>query len=166
MVAFDVAVNGVRRQIEAVPLRALLDVLREDLGLTGAKRGCDGGECGACTVLVDGAPVPSCLVPIVNVGSAAVTTVEGVRDDPRARRLAATLAECHGVQCGYCTPGFMMTILGGPFAGTVTQEEARELLAGNVCRCTGYYQIVEAACRFAEQYEGCDQAPPEVGADG
>jgi len=146
----SVRVNGRSVELQVSPMRPLLSILRDDLGLTGTKRGCDGGECGACTVLVDGAPLPSCLVPAANIDGTDVVTIEGVRDDARAQRLAAVFAEEHGVQCGYCTPGFMMTLLGATADGVeLNRESATALLEGNLCRCTGYYKIVQTACTFA-----------------
>jgi carbon-monoxide dehydrogenase small subunit len=146
-------VNGVPRET-TVPVRRLLsDALRHDLGLTGTHVGCEHGVCGACTVLVDGAPVRSCLVLAVQVDGAAVTTVEGLaRDDGRGGQVLhpvqEAFRECHALQCGFCTPGFLMTIAAGlegrdPAAG-ITEEEVDDLVGGNLCRCTGYANIKKA----------------------
>ena len=129
--------NGKRADVDAPPLKRLLDVLREDCGLAGTKEGCGEGECGACTVLVDGAPVNSCLVPFVHVRGRKVTTIEGLR-----RRLPKAFVRGGGTQCGTCTPGVLMaaaTLGPRPRAARV-----REALAGNLCRCTGYAGIVRA----------------------
>jgi aerobic-type carbon monoxide dehydrogenase small subunit (CoxS/CutS family) len=131
------SLNGKRADVEAPPLKRLLDVLREDCSLTGTKEGCGEGECGACTVLVDGAPVNACLVPFAHVRGRKVTTIEGLRS-----RLPETLVREGGSQCGICTPGVLMaaaTLGPRPTAGRV-----REALAGNLCRCTGYAGIVRA----------------------
>jgi carbon-monoxide dehydrogenase small subunit len=149
-ITVSMAVNGRGLELRSTPLRPLLSILRDDLRLTGTKRGCDGGECGACTVLVDGVPLQSCLLPAVNVDGCEVRTIEGVRNDDRAQRLAGLFAANHALQCGYCTPGFMMTILGAAGDGQeLDAESAADLLAGNLCRCTGYYKIIETACQFA-----------------
>jgi carbon-monoxide dehydrogenase small subunit len=129
--------NGKRASIEAPPLKRLLDVLREDCGLAGTREGCGEGECGACTVLLDGAPVNSCLVPLAHVQGRKVTTIEGLRS-----RVPEALAREGGTQCGICTPGVVMaasTLGPKPSAARV-----REALAGNLCRCTGYAGIVRA----------------------
>jgi len=129
--------NGSRVDIEAPPLKRLLDVLREDCGLAGTKEGCGEGECGACTVLVDGAPVNSCLVPFAHVRGRKVTTIEGVR-----HRVQGALVREGGAQCGICTPGVVMSALSlGP---RPSAARVREALAGNLCRCTGYAGIVRA----------------------
>ena len=138
-------VNGVARSFEAPPLKRLLDVLREDLGLTGTKEGCGEGECGACSVLIDGELVNSCLVAVCQVEGTSVLTVEGVA----ARGELAPVQKCFldrgGAQCGICTPGMIVAahrflITGLP----ATNENVREAIAGNLCRCTGYVKIVEA----------------------
>ena len=132
-------------------MRRLLDVLREDLALTGTKEGCGEGECGACTVLLDGAPVNSCLVPICQVDGATVATVEGLapaRDALDA--LQQAFLETGGAQCGICTPGMLMAARAYLDAGGGPDDDAiREAIAGNLCRCTGYTKIVEAIARAA-----------------
>jgi len=129
--------NGRRTDVDAPPLRRLLDVLREECSLTGTKEGCGEGECGACTVLVDGNPVNSCLVPFAHVRGRKVTTIEGLRG-----RLPEAIVREGGTQCGICTPGVVMAAaVLGP---RPTAERVREALAGNLCRCTGYAGIVRA----------------------
>jgi len=129
--------NSRRTDVDAPTLKRLLDVLREDCLLTGTKEGCGEGECGACTVLVDGLPVNSCLVPFAQVRGRAVTTIEGLRS-----RLPEALVREGGTQCGICTPGVVMAAAAlGP---RPTAERVREALAGNLCRCTGYAGIVRA----------------------
>jgi carbon-monoxide dehydrogenase small subunit len=147
--AWRFTVNGEPVEVEAPGMRRLLDVLREDLALTGTKEGCGEGECGACTVLVDGAPVDSCLVPVAQVEGARVATVEGLAEpspeglvlDP----LQAAFLEAGGAQCGICTPGMLMAARAYPDAGGGPDEGAiREAIAGNLCRCTGYTKIIDA----------------------
>jgi aerobic-type carbon monoxide dehydrogenase small subunit (CoxS/CutS family) len=131
------SLNGRRADVEAPPLKRLLDVLREDCSLTGTKEGCGEGECGACTVLVDGVPVNACLVPFAHVRGRKVTTIEGLRS-----RLPESLVREGGSQCGICTPGVVMAAAAlGP---RPTAARVREALAGNLCRCTGYAGIVRA----------------------
>jgi aerobic carbon-monoxide dehydrogenase small subunit len=148
-----VTVNGVPREA-TVPVRRLLsDALRHDLGLTGTHVGCEHGVCGACTVVVDGAPVRSCLVLAVQVDGASVETVEGLaRDDGQGgsvlHPVQEAFRECHALQCGFCTPGFLMTIKAGlenrDAAAELTEEEVDDLVGGNLCRCTGYANIKKA----------------------
>jgi len=128
--------NGKPRRVDAHPLTRLLDVLREDCGLTGTKEGCGEGECGACTVLVDGEPVNSCLVPFAQVAGARVTTIEGLGGRHRLQR---TFVEHGGAQCGICTPGMIMAAVA--LGKKPTRDEIRVGLAGNLCRCTGYEAI-------------------------
>jgi carbon-monoxide dehydrogenase small subunit len=146
-------VNGVPREA-TVPVRRLLsDALRHDLGLTGTHVGCEHGVCGACTVLVDGAPVRSCLMLAVQVDGHEVKTVEGLaRDDSRGGQVLhpvqEAFRECHALQCGFCTPGFLMTIAAGLEArdasAELTEEEVDDMVGGNLCRCTGYANIKKA----------------------
>jgi aerobic-type carbon monoxide dehydrogenase small subunit (CoxS/CutS family) len=140
---FELRVNGKTARIDAEPMDRLLDVLREQLGLCGTKEGCGEGECGACTVLMDGAPVLSCLVPVMQCGGLEVQTVEGVAesaDDFLARFVAAG-----GVQCGACTPGIVVTAwaLEQQADSPLSRDALREALTGNLCRCTGYEAILE-----------------------
>jgi len=145
-------VNGVEHEV-AVPARRLLsDALRHDLGLTGTHVGCEHGVCGACTILVDGTPMRSCLMFAVSAAGSELTTVEGLaREDGSLGPVQQAFRECHGLQCGFCTPGFLTTITAGIKENPdPTEEEAREMIAGNLCRCTGYQNIVKAVCRAAE----------------
>jgi aerobic-type carbon monoxide dehydrogenase small subunit (CoxS/CutS family) len=135
--------NGKSRNVEAPPMKRLLDVLREDCGLTGTKEGCGEGECGACTVLLDGLAVNSCLVPFAQIRGSSVTTIEGLRGDHPLQH--AFLVE-GGAQCGICTPGMILAAAALPRGAT--RAEIRAGLAGNICRCTGYtaiYRAVESA---------------------
>jgi aerobic carbon-monoxide dehydrogenase small subunit len=146
MTTYAITVNGTPTEVDVPGMRRLLDILREDLALTGTKEGCGEGECGACTVLVDGAPVDSCLVPICQVAGSEVRTVEGLA--PTADRLDAlqhAFLVTGGAQCGICTPGMLMAARAYLDAGGGPDEDAiRESIAGNLCRCTGYTKIVEA----------------------
>ena len=145
-------VNGVVRSGWAPPRRLLSDFLRHDLRLTGTHVGCEHGVCGACTVLVDGAPMRSCLMFAVTAQAHEITTVEGIGHDPQAMSpVQQAFAECHGLQCGFCTPGFITTITAYlEEHPDPTPEEAREAISGNLCRCTGYQNIVKAVGRAAE----------------
>jgi carbon-monoxide dehydrogenase small subunit len=147
--------NGRPVEVDAPPGRRLLDLLREDLGLIGTKEGCGEGECGACTVLVDGKPRLSCLTLALQVEGKEVLTVEGLAQSGKLHPLQEAFIEMAGVQCGFCTPGFLMAayalLLENP---NPTKEEVREWLSGNLCRCTGYEQIVEAVLRAAEKLRG------------
>jgi carbon-monoxide dehydrogenase small subunit len=142
-------VNGTPRPLRVPARRLLSDALRHDLGLTGTHVGCEHGVCGACTVLLDGRPVRSCLVFAVSVDGQEVTTVEGLtNDDGSLGPVQQAFLECHGLQCGFCTPGFLTTITAGLRENpTPTHDEAREMVAGNLCRCTGYQNIVKAVER-------------------
>ncbi len=131
--------NGQARDIDAHPLKRLLDVLREDCGLTGTKEGCGEGECGACTVLVDGVPLCSCLVPFAQVNGADVLTIEGLGGDHPLQR---AFTEQGGAQCGICTPGMIMAAL--VLEPDAPLDSVRRALAGNLCRCTGYEAIYRA----------------------
>jgi carbon-monoxide dehydrogenase small subunit len=138
-------VNNEPRAFEAYPMARLLDVLREELKLTGTKEGCGEGECGACSVLIDGALVNSCLVPVIQVEGAQVKTIEGVASGEQLHRVQEAFLECGGAQCGICTPGMLMAARAYIAAGGGPDEDAiREAIAGNLCRCTGYTKIVEA----------------------
>ena len=140
-----VAVNGRRHTATVEPRLTLADFLRERCGLTGTHLGCEHGACGACTVLLDGQAVRSCLVFAVQADGQDVTTVEGIADDGELSPVQAALRDCHGLQCGFCTPGFVTSITAllreNP---TPTDDEIREGLSGNFCRCTGYQGIVNA----------------------
>lgn len=138
-------VNGVTTELLVPGHRTLLEVLRDDLGLVGTKHGCDLGECGACTVLVDGRPVLSCLLLAVQVGDRPVTTIEGLADSGRPDPLQTAFAELGAAQCGYCTPAMLLTaraLLDD--TPDPSRDEIKQALAGNLCRCTGYNKILEA----------------------
>ena len=145
-------VNGVPFEVVAPGMRRLLDVLREDLGLTGTKEGCGEGECGSCTVLLDGTPVVSCLVPLCQAEGREVRTVEGLdAADGSLAPLQAAFLQAGGTQCGICTPGMLLAARVYLDAGGGPDEDAiREAIAGNLCRCTGYTKIVEAIALAAE----------------
>jgi len=144
-VTYRFLVNGDPVELEVPGMRRLLDVLREDLALTGTKEGCGEGECGACSVLLDGAVVDSCLVPICQVDGTNVRTVEGLGSTDRVNDLQAAFLQTGGAQCGICTPGMLMAARAHLDAGGGADETAiREAIAGNLCRCTGYTKIVEA----------------------
>lgn len=138
-------VNGRGHQLAVEPNQLLLDVLRRDLGLTGSKRGCDDSSCGACTVLIDGIPMLSCTLLAASCEGNEITTVEAVAEDGRLTALQKEWGASGGAQCGYCTPGFMMTVKvlleNNP---DPTDDEIRRAISGNLCRCTGYTQMYEA----------------------
>ena len=148
----SVTVNGSSHTASIEPRKTLGDFLRDDCGLTGTHLGCEHGACGACTVLVDGQAMRSCLMFAVQADGCEVTTVEGIAsEDGELSPVQAALRECHGLQCGFCTPGFVVSITAllqeNP---TPTDEEIREGLSGNFCRCTGYQGIVNAVHRAVE----------------
>ena len=148
-------VNGVRQTLRVLPLARLLDVLREDLHLTGTKEGCGEGECGACSVLVDGELVNSCLVPVLQVEGAEIKTIEGVASGAELHAVQEAFIECGGAQCGICTPGMIMAAV-SLLANTPqpTDADIRNGLAGNLCRCTGYMKIFDAVVRAMSEYTG------------
>lgn len=150
---FDFTLNGEAVSVDAPPMARLLDVLREDLRATGSKEGCGEGECGACTVLIDGKAVNSCLVPVIQVTGAQVTSVEGLADkDGTLHAVQAAFLEHGGAQCGICTPGFL--VMAAQFLAEnphPTAPEAREALAGNLCRCTGYQKIIDSVVHAMTQ---------------
>jgi aerobic carbon-monoxide dehydrogenase small subunit len=174
-VTYHLTVNGDPVELDVPGMRRLLDALREDLGLTGTKEGCGEGECGACSVIVDGAVVDSCLVPVCQVDGSDVRTVEGLAavavgapppgpgpDAPGAARandglrplspLQAAFLEAGGAQCGICTPGMLMAARAYlDEGGAPTDEGIREAIAGNLCRCTGYTKIIESIALAAER---------------
>ena len=149
-------VNGEERTVRPESgMRRLLDVLRDDLGLTGTKEGCGEGECGACSVLLNGRLVNSCLVPVAQAAGAEVLTIEGLRKSEAGRLLVECFTECHGAQCGFCTPGMMMASYALLKRNSRPDEqEIREGLAGNICRCTGYDAIINAVQMAAEKGRG------------
>jgi carbon-monoxide dehydrogenase small subunit len=144
-------VNGESRELDVFPMSRLLDVLREQLQLTGTKEGCGEGECGACTVVIDGRIVNSCLVPVAQVNGAEITTIEGVAHNDQLHAVQQTFIQHGGAQCGICTPGMVLAAIDllkrNP---QPTEDDIRNGLAGNLCRCTGYMKIFESvvqACR-------------------
>jgi len=144
-VTYRFVVNGDPVEVDVPGMRRLLDVLREDLALTGTKEGCGEGECGACSVLLDGALVDACLVPICQVDGTIVRTVEGLGGERALNDLQAAFLETGGAQCGICTPGMLMAGEALLATGAATNDATiREAIAGNLCRCTGYTKIVEA----------------------
>ncbi|MEV0057561.1 carbon-monoxide dehydrogenase small subunit [Saccharopolyspora shandongensis] len=137
-------VNG-REVRRLVPVRRLLvDFLRDDLGHTGTHAGCEHGICGACTVLIDGEPARSCITLTVQADGAEVTTVEGLTPDGGLSPMQQAFKDCHGLQCGFCTPGFITTLSAADPGEHPDDAAVRELLSGNICRCTGYQHIVDA----------------------
>ena len=141
----ELTVNGERVEAAFAPYKTLLEILREDLNLCGTKHGCELGECGACAVVLDGEPVLSCLVLGIECDGRSVTTVEGLAADGRLDPLQDAFADLGAAQCGYCTPGFLVTARALLDANpNPTRDEIREALAGCLCRCTGYQQIFEA----------------------
>jgi len=156
---YRLTVNGLDTEVEAPGMRRLLDVLREDLGLTGTKEGCGEGECGACSVLLDGTVVDSCLVPLCQVDGARVDTVEGLAGDEDLNVLQAAFLETGGAQCGICTPGMLMA--GEAFLASgaeATEGAVREAIAGNLCRCTGYTKIIDAILLADARRRGMTEA--------
>ncbi len=132
-------INGKSRTVNAHPMKRLLDVIREDCGLTGTKEGCGEGECGACTVLIDGVPVDSCLVPLAHAEGTRITTIEGATATKTGKALQNAFVEKGGAQCGICTPG--MILAAAPLKTGASLDEIKVALAGNLCRCTGYPAI-------------------------
>jgi carbon-monoxide dehydrogenase small subunit len=157
MVSF--AVNGTPYRLSVEPRRTLVDVLREDLGLTGTHVGCEHGVCGACTILMDGRTVRACLLLAVQAEGAELTTVEGLARGDELHPLQETFGDEHALQCGFCTPGFLMSAYEllqrtpEPHEGQI-----REALAGNLCRCTGYVNIIRAVTRAAEAMRAATRA--------
>ena len=148
----ELSVNGRRATVEVEPRTTLLDCLRDNLGLTGAHAGCEHGVCGACTVLLDGQPVRSCLLLAVQMDGASLTTIEGLAPGDELHPLQEAFWAHHGLQCGYCTPGILLTAkVFLEEHRDPTHEQIREMLAGNLCRCTGYHLIVEAIAAAASR---------------
>ncbi len=145
-------VNGSVHAIQVPARRLLSDALRHECGLTGTHVGCEHGVCGACTVLVDGKPMRSCLMLAVSAVDAEITTVEGLTEpDGSLSPVQQAFMDCHGLQCGFCTPGFLTTITAGLKENPApSRGEAQEMIAGNLCRCTGYQNIVASVLRAAE----------------
>lgn len=147
-IALNFTVNGERKTVHAWPMARLLDVLREELQLTGTKEGCGEGECGACSVMINGELVNSCLVPAAQVADAKITTIEGVANGDRLHAVQQAFIECGGAQCGICTPGMVLAAVSllkqNPHP---TEEDIRNGLAGNLCRCTGYMKIFDSVLK-------------------
>jgi len=145
-------VNGERKTVFAFPMERLLDVLRQQLGLTGTKEGCGEGECGSCSVLMDGVLVNSCLVPVLQAEGVNIVTIEGLAMGTRLQSLQEAFLECGGAQCGICTPGMILAALHLlSKKPRPALEDIREGLSGNLCRCTGYAQIFEAVANAAQR---------------
>ncbi len=156
------SVNGEAHAVVFPTHHTLLEVLREECGLTGTKHGCELGECGACAVLADGRPVLSCLALAAEMEGRAIETVEGLADGNRLHPLQAAFADLGAAQCGYCTPGILMTAKALLAAkNPVSEEEIREALSGNLCRCTGYQKIIKAVGWAAAILRGEDVTPDE-----
>jgi carbon-monoxide dehydrogenase small subunit len=145
-------VNGVEATLRAYPFARLLDVLREELSLTGTKEGCGEGECGACSVLIDGELVNSCLVPAAQAEGSDILTIEGVADGDRLHAVQRAMVECGGAQCGICTPGMVLAAVNLlKRTPEPTEADIREGLAGNLCRCTGYTKIFDAVVHAVKE---------------
>jgi carbon-monoxide dehydrogenase small subunit len=145
-------VNGKSHTFRAYPMERLLDVLRHDLELTGTKEGCGEGECGSCSVLLDGVLMNSCLIPVLQAGGSEIVTIEGLASDGRLQVLQQSFLDCGGAQCGICTPGMILaSVQLLDKKPQPTLEEIREGLSGNLCRCTGYMQIFEAVADAARR---------------
>lgn len=148
-------VNGDAHSLQVPSRRLLCDFIRDDLNLTGTKRGCETGTCGACSVLLDGEVVKSCLSLAVQANGAAITTVEGLGSSDELHPLQQCFMDIGGLQCGYCTPGFLITACAMLKKNPrPTEDEVRSGLSGNLCRCTGYTQIVESVMAAAEKMHG------------
>ncbi|MGH3205538.1 MAG: (2Fe-2S)-binding protein [Streptosporangiaceae bacterium] len=157
-------VNGHHHELTVEARRTLADMLRHDLGYTGTHLGCEHGICGACTVILDGQPARACLVFGVQADGAEVRTVEGLADEDRLSDLQQAFSDHHALQCGFCTPGFLMLIEAyladtSAEAGELAEQQARELVASNLCRCTGYQGIVEAVVATAQARRAQQEGP-------
>jgi aerobic carbon-monoxide dehydrogenase small subunit len=151
---FSLRVNGVERTVSAPPMARLLDVLRQELGLTGTKEGCGEGECGSCSVLINGELVNSCLVPIAQAVGTSVVTIEGVGANTKLHPVQQAFLECGGAQCGICTPGMILAAVHLlEQCPNPTREQIEEGLNGNLCRCTGYMRIFAAVEKAASTIE-------------
>jgi carbon-monoxide dehydrogenase small subunit len=155
MTSIRATVNGTTRHLDVAPDRTLLDTIRDDWGLLGTKEGCLEGECGACTVLLDGTPIDSCIFATAACDGRQITTVEGIGGSEALSALQRAFVESGSVQCGFCTPGFVATLTAlldhNP---TPERSDIVEAISGNICRCTGYAQIVEAVVAVVEKREG------------
>ena len=151
-IEINCSVNGRQLTLHAFPMERLLDVLREQLHLTGTKEGCGEGECGACTVMIDGEIVNSCLVPVAQVEGSDIKTIEGVASGDQLHGVQQAFIECGGAQCGICTPGMVLAAVNLlENAPNPTEDEIRNGLAGNLCRCTGYMKIFESVVRACQK---------------
>lgn len=155
MKTIQIIINGHKHKLTIAANRTLLDVLREDLALTGAKRGCEAGECGACTVIVNGRPVNSCMILAVEMDGAEILTIEGLSHGNELDAMQQSFIDEFALQCGYCTPG--MILMGKALLSEnpqPTEEEVREYIGGNLCRCTGYENIIKAIMAVAAARKG------------
>ena len=144
-IEIELKINGTERKLSVEPWQTLARILRDELGLFGVKMGCESGECGACTVLLDGKPVRSCLMLPPRVIGKEIVTVEGLAKDGQLHPIQQAFIDYYAVQCGYCTPGMILTAKALLDKGQeLTEDEVRDALSGNLCRCTGYVKIVEA----------------------
>jgi xanthine dehydrogenase YagT iron-sulfur-binding subunit len=149
-IAIELQVNGAGRSASIDPRATVLEVLRDSFGLTGTKQGCDRGECGACTVLIDGRPVPSCLVLAASAAGTSITTIEGLATDGTLDPVQQAFVDHDALQCGFCTPGQILTAVACLAAGRAgSDDEVREWMSGNLCRCAAYPQIVAAVRSLA-----------------
>ncbi len=154
----NLKINGADKRIEVAPWTTLLDALRERLDLTGTKKGCDHGQCGACTVLVDGVRINSCLTLAIMKDGAEITTIEGLADANALHPLQAAFVDCDAFQCGYCTPGQICSAVGLMNEGKAkTADDIRELMSGNICRCGAYPNIIAAIEQAMQTSEGSAQ---------
>ena len=154
-VAVTLTVNGAVHALQVEPRELLVSVLRDRLSLTGTHIGCETTSCGACTVLLDGRSVKSCTVLAVQAQGQAITTIEGLAGPDRLHPVQEAFRRCHGLQCGFCTPGFLVTVTAGLRATPDPElEQAREMVGGNLCRCTGYHNIVQAVLSAARAMQG------------
>jgi len=155
MKQIKVTVNGILHELSVQPWETLLDVIREHLGLTGTKEGCGLGECGACTIIMDGKTVNSCLVLAVEADNRVITTIEGLANGDELHPIQEAFIKCGGLQCGFCTPGMIMSAKAlleqNP---SPDEEEIRKAIAGNFCRCTGYTKIIESVKVAAKNMRG------------
>jgi aerobic carbon-monoxide dehydrogenase small subunit len=162
-VPVELNVNGQPRQVLVEARKTLADALREDLGLTGTHLGCEHGVCGACTVLVNGEAIRSCLMLAVQARGAEIVTIEGLEQDGQLHPVQQAFRESHSFQCGFCTPGFVMsTVAFLAEVPTPTEADIREALSGNICRCTGYQSIVEGVQLAASRVAARAMAPAGV----
>jgi len=161
-----ITVNGEGHERDVEPRMLLSDYLRHELGLTGTNVGCEHGVCGSCTVLLDGEPVRSCTMLAVQGAGRRVTTVEGLATESDLHPLQEAFFACHGLQCGFCTPGMLMTLLPVYNKGErLSDEEIREAISGNLCRCTGYQQIVESAHKALDHAAALVEGGEDTAAD-